>query len=175
MNEKILDIAGHPATWDQRRLLRDCQITRTRRSGPGGQHRNKVETAVVILHVPTNIRAEANETRSQADNQQQAVHRLRVNLALAVRVVLPPDCPASDLWRSRVHAGKITVSPRHADFPALLAEALDHVSWAEFDLTAAAKRLAISPSQLIKFLQVESRAMAQVNVARQTAGLRAMR
>ena len=60
-----------------------------RRSGPGGQHRNKVSTAVVITHRPTGVRAEANERRSQAENHREAVRRLRVRLAVEVRSRTP--------------------------------------------------------------------------------------
>ena len=41
------EISSHPATWPEGRLLKHCSSRRQRRSGPGGQHRNKVETAVV--------------------------------------------------------------------------------------------------------------------------------
>ena len=52
---------AHPAALDPERLLAACDATRTRRSGPGGQNRNKVETAVILRHRPTGIQAEANE------------------------------------------------------------------------------------------------------------------
>jgi hypothetical protein len=66
-------------------LLKHCEMRRGRRRGPGGQHRNKVETAVVVTHLPTGVRGEASERRSQLENRQQAVFRLRVNLALEIR------------------------------------------------------------------------------------------
>ena len=40
----------HPCDLQLEDLLARCQVTRTRGSGPGGQHRNKVETAIVIKH-----------------------------------------------------------------------------------------------------------------------------
>ena len=78
-------LPSHPASLDSSHLLAVCDVRRTRRSGPGGQHRNKVETAIVLTHEPTGVQAEASERRSQAQNLSAAVFRLRVNLALAVR------------------------------------------------------------------------------------------
>ena len=75
----------HPSALEPQSLLRDCSERRTRRSGPGGQHRNKVETAVVLRHEPTGIDAEGNERRSQAENRQVALFRLRVRLAVEFR------------------------------------------------------------------------------------------
>ena len=53
----------HPAQYPVQRLLAECEINRTRGSGPGGQHRNKVETAIVVVHLPTGLRGEASERR----------------------------------------------------------------------------------------------------------------
>ena len=48
----------HPASLDDDRLLAECDQSFLRRSGPGGQNRNKVETAVVLRHRPTGLIAE---------------------------------------------------------------------------------------------------------------------
>ncbi len=158
----------HPAQLPIEQLLADCEFHRTRRSGPGGQHRNKVETAVVIEHLPTGVRAEANERRSQEQNRQVAIHRLRVKLAIEFRAAAEP--PVSSLWRSRSTGGKLSVNPEHGDFPALLAEALDVTANVDFELAAAAEQLGISSSQLVKFLKVEPAALTWVNRERQARG-----
>ena len=63
-------------------LIAQCRVETLRGSGPGGQHRNKVETAVIITHEPSGLRAEASERRSQEKNRAEAVRRLRVKLAI---------------------------------------------------------------------------------------------
>jgi protein subunit release factor B len=48
----------------------------SRSSGPGGQHVNKVSTAVTLLHRPSGISVTVQETRSQYRNRQLAFNRL---------------------------------------------------------------------------------------------------
>lgn len=163
--------ATHPAGLPGERLLADCDVKFLRRSGPGGQNRNKVETAAVITHRPSGLVAEANERRSQAENRRAALFRLRLRLALEIRSGSIPDQP-SPRWRSRCRGGRIAISREHDDFPALLAEAIDVVAALSWDVKAAAGRLGCSASQLTKLLKDEPRALGLVNQARHAAGLR---
>ena len=48
----------------------------SRSSGPGGQHVNKVSTAVQLRHVPTGVSVTVQDTRSQSMNRQLAWERL---------------------------------------------------------------------------------------------------
>jgi hypothetical protein len=161
----------HPAALPFEQLLAECDMRRTKRSGPGGQHRNKVETAVILEHRPTQISAEASERRSQAENRQEALFRLRLELAVEVRQAVVNPYRPSARWSSRCQRGKVAVNPRHEDFPALLAEALDVVVGCGHDVKLAGASLACTPSQLTKLLQLEPRAILAVNQARERQGL----
>jgi len=161
----------HPAALRPEQLLAECDVRQLRRSGPGGQRRNKVQTAVILNHRPTGVSAEANERRSQAANRSVALFRLRLNLALGVRCRIASDDGPSVLWRSRCRNGQISVSPSHEDFPTILAEALDAISASQTDLKDAAGRLGLSSSQLVKLLKKDARAIAQINRQRREQGL----
>jgi hypothetical protein len=165
----------HPSCLEPDVLAAQCDFQATRRSGPGGQNRNKVETAVILTHRPTGIVAEAAERRTQGENRKMALFRLRVKLALEVRCFsaageIEPFRP-SDLWRSRCQGGRIAINPAHDDFPAVLAEALDVLAATASDPKRAAMALGCSPSQLIKLLKEEPRALTRLNDDRRQAGL----
>lgn len=161
----------HPACLDDARLLQECSVTRGRRSGPGGQHRNKVETAIRMEHRPTGIKAEASERRSQSENQRRALFRLRVNLALEVRLSAAEGTGPTELWRTRCRNRRLAVNADHADFPALLAEALDRIHATGGDVVPAAVALECSTSQLLKFVKLEPAAWRLVNEWRVARGL----
>jgi hypothetical protein len=167
----------HPASLSAEKLLAACDTRRLRRSGPGGQHRNKVETAVVLTHRPTGISAQASERRSQSANQRRALFRLRIELALHVRRPLDSTEQGhpSGRWQTRIRGRRISVNTGHEDFPALVAEALDILDAAEFDFSAAAHQLQVTSSQLGKFLKLEPAVWQLVSAERQKRGLRPLK
>jgi len=55
---------------------KEFKITYTRGTGPGGQHKNKVETCVVITHVPSGMKEKCEDTRSRDRNEKLAMARL---------------------------------------------------------------------------------------------------
>ncbi len=165
----------HPAALAPAALQVQCEVRHLRRSGPGGQHRNKVETAVQLVHRPTGLVAEANERRAQGENLAVALRRLRIELALEIRQPLEPDEVPSACWRSRCRAGRIAINPAHEDFPALLAEALDVLSAYECQTQPAAAVLDVTASQLVHLMEHEPRALALVNRWRAARQLRPLR
>ena len=134
-----------------------------------------METAISLHHLPTGVRAEASERRSQAQNQTQALFRLRVNLALEVRRLCGPDYVLSSLWQSRCGGGVLKLSAGHDDFPTLLAEALDVLAALDADPKRAAAVLSCTPTQLIRLLKLDPRALALVNGWRRDRQLHALR
>jgi protein subunit release factor B len=54
----------------------DLEETFARSSGPGGQHVNKVATAVTLRHRPSGISVTAQDSRSQAVNRKLVRERL---------------------------------------------------------------------------------------------------
>jgi hypothetical protein len=172
----------HPAALTEQALLSQCTIRRGRKSGPGGQHRNKVETLIEITHTPSGIAAQAGERRSQSENRSVAIRRLRLALALGVRTPVPSGDRISPLWRSRLQRAapgsralpRIACSTRHDDFPTLLAEALDMLQACDSDPSKAGARLDCSPSSLVRLIKDHPPALALLNSWRNERGLHAL-
>lgn len=82
MQTSTVTVVAYKEATSQEVVIRpqDLEEKFTRGSGPGGQHRNKVETAVVLKHLPTGIQVRVEDSRSQAQNRERALAALRGKL-----------------------------------------------------------------------------------------------
>jgi protein subunit release factor B len=173
--EPIFVGSPHPATLVDDLILKECDLGRGRGSGPGGQHRNKVQTLVEFTHRPTGVVAHAGERRSAQENKRVALKRLRLQLALQTRSPVQSGDIGSAMWKSRIKAGKIACNVDHHDYPAMIAEALDVIYAASLDMKRASIRLECTQSQLIKLLAKEPAVLVALNEARKAKGMGTLR
>ncbi len=138
---------------------RQCVVSHTKGSGPGGQKRNKTSSAVRIVHAPTGIFVRAEESRSQKSNRKYAFQRLRQALAFALRA--PPE-PAKldDLLPSRVTD---------------VAQVLDVLESAGYVVADAAAQLSATTGGLSSFICANEDLHTEVNRQRARLGLRPLR
>ncbi len=73
-------VLGEPAEAQVVIHDRDIEVSTMRGSGAGGQHRNKTDSAVRMVHVPTGIEVRCEAERSQHENRATALAVLRARL-----------------------------------------------------------------------------------------------
>jgi hypothetical protein len=162
---------------DDDALLAQCRIDTFRVSGPGGQHRNRTDTAVRLTHEPSAVTAQASERRSQLQNRQQALRRLRLAIAHEVRrpVELERYTPPVEL-RAVVGAPKSKrLGPRHADYPRGVQRFLDLFVAVDAVVNEAAERAGVSTGALSRFIQADPPLLVHCNALRKERGLRPLR
>jgi protein subunit release factor A len=160
-------------------LIAQCEVDRYRASGPGGQHRNKTESAIRLRHKLTGMMAIAEDSRSQAENKVHAVRRLRSTIALDVRepVNLDGFVPSRRL-AAFVAAGTAPLGAKTkltGEYWTSIAELLDLLVAGSLEIGTTAHRLGITTGALSKLLLHDDQVARVVNDLRRTAGMRALR
>lgn len=91
---------------DRASLERDCTVEFFVAGGPGGQHRNKVETGVRLVHRPSGMMVIATERRSQYANREMAFERMARRLEKAQQRQAPrvPTRPSRASQERRLQA-----------------------------------------------------------------------
>lgn len=79
-----------PETDDE--LLSQCRVETFMSGGKGGQHQNRTESGVRLVHLPTGIVTSSRQERSQHRNKSLALQRLRKRLE-ARNQRTPPRIP----------------------------------------------------------------------------------
>jgi len=145
-------------------LLRACRIDRRRGTGPGGQKRNKTESAVTVTHEATDIDGSSDETRSQISNRLIALRHLRLNLALRLRETPPTAWAFADV-----------PSLRSEFYPQWTAALLDVLMGCGLRISEAAAFCGLSTGRLVRDLARDPALWQEVNRLRRAAGLTPLR
>ena len=153
-------------------LLAQCRFDRFRVSGPGGQHRNRRDTAVRLVHTPSGVSAQASERRSQAQNRQTALARLRRAIALDLRRPVELDAYHPPPALERILPGaRQRVGPRHPDFWAGAQHLLDLFEALDASLADSAAAIGCSTNQLARLIGSEAQLLRKANELREQRGL----
>jgi len=164
---------------DDHALEAQCEVDRYRASGPGGQHRNKTESAIRLRHRPSGVIAHADERRSQAENRVKAVHRMREHLAFEVRQ--PVDLEAfvpSPALVVLVGGGTARLGEKTrqtAAFYVGFAALLDVFAASGAEVAGTAARLGLTTGACSKLLLIDDRTARAANQLRAKHGLRPLR
>lgn len=157
-------------------LLAQCRFDRFRVSGPGGQHRNRRDTAVRLVHSPSGIAGQASERRSQAQNRTVALARLRRTIALEVRRPVQLDAyhPPQALQRILPRAPQ-RIGPRHREFWTGAQHLLDVFEGFDASLADTAAAIGVSTNQLARLLAAEPHLLRAANALRSAQNLPPLR
>jgi len=160
---------------DEATLLAECDVDTYRASGPGGQKRNKTESAVRLRHRPSGLSVIAEESRSQHENRDRALRRLRQMLALRLRQPVSTDGVPQAIQACLDKRGRLDVGRRDARYLPAAAAALDVLVALNGSVGDVAKRLGITTGNLSAFLTGDDDLMLEANRIRAGRGLRPLR
>ncbi len=166
---------------DDDALLAECDVHIYKASGPGGQHRNKVSSAVRLHHRPTGLSAHGDDSRSQHTNKRLAVKRLRMQIALAVRRPADPAAWARRLpeplagaivrpAKAAADGGRIQVGRKDERFWPVAGVLLDLLDACDGRLADTAATLGVSTSNLVSHLKKDRHLFAAAGGIRKAHG-----
>ena len=156
------------------RLLAQCDVDRFRASGPGGQKRNKTDSAVRLRHHASGLEAQAVESRSQHENRARALRRLRLTIALRLRAPVDLDGVAAPLDEA-IRDGRITMGRRDARYPPTVAALFDLLEAAGWRLSDVARHIEVSTAAIGRFLARDEPVFRAAKERRQALGLSPLR
>ena len=158
-------------------LLRQCVTDRFRARGPGGQKRNKTDSAVRLRHRLSGLTGEATESRSQHENRARALRRLRRAIAFRLRapVIVQGYRPVPEIRPALGKRGGIALGRRDARFLPAVAALLDLLEAMQWRIAGAGRALGVSTASLGRFLASDPEVLRAANERRASHGLRPLR
>lgn len=144
MKQPIGTIFKHSSdrnTWlsyEDDRLLKDCDCDTFKATGKGGQKRNKTSSAIRLTHLLSGIAVTASDSRIQQENKRHALKKLRFKLALHLR--------------DNIVKVQNDMSPRNPNYHLWVAMIFDILYKYELDIKSSAEELELSSSKLLKLI-----------------------
>jgi hypothetical protein len=158
-------------------LLGQCALDTYRASGPGGQKRNKTSSAVRLRHLPSGLIVIAEESRSQHENRERALRRLRQALFLQVRDELPAEglspeavTALADYREARDREGRLDLRRKDVRYWPAVGVVLDVLQATGARVSSAAELLGITTGNVIEFLRSDPKVWQQANILRTRFG-----
>ena len=81
-------------------LAAECDFEAFRASGKGGQHINTTDSAVRLVHRPTGITVTSQESRSQWQNRQTCLRKIRDKVD-TLNIVVTPRKATKKSWGTK--------------------------------------------------------------------------
>ena len=161
-------------------LLKQCTVDTYKSSGPGGQHRNKVSSAVRLRHAPSGLMSTGDQSRSQHENKRLALKRLRKQIATSLRdpvdLADPPAGPLSECIHTDKRRPKgplrLDVGRKDHRYWPVVAQLLDRLQAAEGRAGDASDSIGISTSNLIRIFKSDTTALTAAQNIRKQHGLK---
>jgi len=146
-------------------LLKLCEVSSYKGSGPGGQHRNKTNSGIKLRIENGELRIESYscDDRSAHINKLLALKKLRLKIALQIReepaLQIPFAFPGS--------TGKISADNKL--YPEFIGDVLDRIKAAGGDLNEASKMWGLSKSALNKIILQDKKVLEAFQKIRSAA------
>ncbi|MBM4311566.1 MAG: hypothetical protein FJ119_11570 [Deltaproteobacteria bacterium] len=153
-------------------FLKQCILDVYTASGPGGQKRNRTYSAVRLTHRPTGLSACAEESRSQHENRERALRRLKIILALRLRALPEHDWNLPEELLPYFQPAVIRMNPKNEHYPLFCAAMLDLLFRQRGSLSTTARVLGISTAQCGPLFVISKELMAAANAIRAQFGLK---
>lgn len=144
-------------------FIKYCLIDFYKARGPGGQKKNKTESAVRLTLKNSSISATASEDRQQSVNKTRAIKRLKLQIAFELR-------QTPEKW-----LGQLDMNPSNKKYPLFCAVLFDHLEMQNWQVSTVSEIYNISTSKLIKIISKNDNVWQRINNERQKLGLKPLK